>query len=169
MRQPMIFKQVLFLTTTLLFANCDNMQPQKEQTQFQQTMLRAEQIKIDGLKGALTKLQNGQTEYQFIGITSNGIDCIYFIYENGKFSLEFEAMGKDQLPFIDKLIEFSNSNNFKYLMTTYNNQPNYQSDKPAPVLRIETNLNIDEVAKLGALIQSVIFSNDDKTVYDVVP
>jgi hypothetical protein len=169
MRLPMILKVVLILTNTLLFANCDNKQSAKEQTQNQQTMLRAEQIKIDGLMGALTKLQNGQTEYQFIGITSNGVDCIFFVYENGIFNLEFEAMGKDQLPFIDKLAEFSKSNNFKNLMTTYNNQPNYQSDKPAPVLRIETNATIDEVTRLGAKIQSEIFLNDDKTVYDVVP
>jgi len=165
----MILKQVLFLTTTLLFTNCGNKQPAKEQTQNQQTMLRAEQIKINGLKGALTKLQNGQTEYNFIGITSNGVDCIYFVYEQGKFNLEFEAMGQDQLPFIDKLKEFSNSNNFKNLMTTYNNQPNFQSDKPAPVLRIEINGTLDEVTKLGEKIQSEIFHNDDQTVYDIVP
>jgi hypothetical protein len=165
----MTITQALFLTTTLLFANCDNKQPAKEQTQNQQTMLRAEQIKIDGLKEALTKLQYGLTEYQFIGITSNGVDCIYFMYENGQFNLEFEAMSKDQLPFIDKLTEFANSNKFKNIMTTYNNQPNYQSDKPAPVLRIEINATIDEVTNLGAKIQSEIFHNDGKTIYDVVP
>ena len=132
-------------------------------------MIRAEQIKIDGLNQALTKLQNGKTEYQFIGITSNGVDCIYFVYENGKFNLEFEAMGEDQLPYIDKLKEFANSNNFKNLVTTYNNKPNYKSDKPAPVLRIETNATIEDITKLGTKIQSVIFHNDDKTVYDVVP
>ncbi len=165
----MTITQTLLLTTTLLFTSCDSKQPAKTQTQDQQIMLRAEQIKIDGLKGALTKLQNGQTEYQFIGITSNGIDYIYFVYENGKFNIEFEAMGKDQLPFIDKLTEFANSNNFKNLVTTYNNQSNFQSDKPAPVLRIETNATIDEVTNLGAKIQSEIFHNDGKTIYDVVP
>ena len=132
-------------------------------------MARAEQIKIDGLKGALTKLQSGKTEYQFIGITSNGVDCIYFVYENGKFNLEFEAMGEDQLPFIDKLKEFASKNNFKSSMTTYNNQPNFKSDKPAPVLRIETNATIDEITNLGTKIQSEVFHNNGKTVYDVVP
>jgi hypothetical protein len=54
-------------------------------------------------------------------------------------------------------------------MTTYNNKPNYKSDKPAPVLRIETNATIDEITNLGTKIQSEVFHNDDKTVYDVVP
>lgn len=165
----MILKQVLFLATTLLLANCGNKQQTQGETQTQQTMLRVDQIKIEGLKGALTKLQNGQTEYNFIGITSNGVDCIYFVFENGQYNLEFEAMGKDQLPFIDKLTEFAKANNFKNLMMTYDNQPNYQSDKPAPVLRIEINSTLDEAAKLGAKIQSEVFNNDDKTVYDVVP
>ncbi len=63
-------------------------------------MFRAEQIKIDGLKVALNKLKNGQTKYEFIGITSNGVDCIYFVYENGNFNLELEAITKDQITYI---------------------------------------------------------------------
>jgi hypothetical protein len=41
------------------------------------------------------KLQNGKTEYKFIGITGNGIDCIYFVY-SGKFNIEFEAMSNNK-------------------------------------------------------------------------
>ena|ERR1035437_5388377 len=129
----------------------------------------AERIKINGLQNALIKLQSGKTEFQFIGITSNEIDCIYFIYENGKFNLEFEAMIEEQIPYIDILKGFAASNNFKSVMTTYNNKPKYKSDKPAPVLRIEANSTLDEIAKLGAKIQSDIFKNSNETVYDVVP
>ncbi len=42
------------------------------------SMLRAEQIKIAELKLVLTRLQKGKLEFDFFGITSNGIDCIYF-------------------------------------------------------------------------------------------
>lgn len=166
----MTIKQLLLLTTIIvLFVNCKNKQHAKGESQNQQTMFKAQQINIEGLKGALNRLQNKQTEYQFIGITSNGVDCVYFVYEGGKFNLEFEAMLKDQLPFIERLTEFAKANNFKNSITTYNNQPNYQSDKPAPVLRIETNSTIDEATNLGTKIQSEIFHNNDKTVYDVVP
>ena len=130
---------------------------------------KADQIKIEGLKSALTKLKNGQTEFKFIGITSNGIDCIYFVYENGKFNLEFEAMSEEQLPFIEKLDRFAKLNNLKSSMTTYNNSPNYQSEKPAPVLRIETNSTLDDISNLGQRIQAEIFKNDKETIYDVVP
>ena len=60
-------------------------------------------------------------------------------------------------------------NNFKSLMTTYNNKPKYKSDKPAPVLRIETNSSLVEITKLGERIQNEIFKNSSETVYDVVP
>jgi len=76
----------------------------------------AEMIKINGLQNALIKLQSDKTEFQFIGITSNGIDCIYFVYEKGKFNLEFEAMIEEQIPYIDKLKDFASSNNFKSIL-----------------------------------------------------
>ena len=141
----------------------------KDSNTNQQLIQMAERIKIKGLQNALIKLQNGKTEYQFIGITSNGIDCIYFVFERGKFNLEFEAMTAVQLPYIDKLKDFATSNSFKWTMTTYNNKPQYKSDKPAPVLRIETNSTIYDIARLGERIQSEIFKNNNETVYDVVP
>lgn len=169
MRQSIFLLRIFLLIVVLLVSGCNKNQQAKEQNQNQPINLRAAQIKIEGLKEVLIKLQNRQTAYQFIGITSKGVDCIYFISENGKFNLEFEAISKDQLPFLDKLIKFAKTNNFKYLMTTYKNQPNDQSDQPAPVLRIETNATIDEATNLGTTIQTKIFHNDNKTVYDVVP
>ncbi len=165
----LLLRQFIFFSLPFLFANCNGNQSSNEKNVPLPANIGAERIKIDGLNEALTKLKSGKAAYQFIGITSNGVDCIYFVYENGKFNLEFEAMGEDQLLFIDKLTEFANANNFKYLMTSYNNKPNYNSNKPAPVLRIEINATIDEAIKLGTKIQSEIFHNDYKTVYDVVP
>jgi hypothetical protein len=167
-------KRILILMLTIFFISCgktqkNNNKQSSEINSNHQTIQMAERIKINELQNALTKLQNGQTEYKFIGITSNGIDCIYFVYENGKFNIEFEAMSEQQIPFVDKLIKFANTNNFKNLMTTYNNQPQYKSEKPAPVLRIETNSTLDKIAKLGERIQSEIFKNNNETLYDVVP
>ena len=134
-----------------------------------QILPMAKQIKIAELQNALEKLKNGQTEFDFIGITSNGIDCIYFAQENDKFNLEFEAIASEQLPYLDKLKDFAVSNNYKSEITTYNNQPRYKSDKPAPVIRIETNLPLQEMAKFGEKVQSQIFKNNRETNYDVVP
>ena len=45
----------------------------------------AAQITIDKLPDVLRNVQAGKTDYDFIGICSNGVDCIYFVLENGKF------------------------------------------------------------------------------------
>lgn len=158
----------------MCFISCGKTQDNKKEQSSeinsnQQSSQMAERIKINELRSALLKLQNGKTEYKFIGITSNGIDCIYFIYENGKFNIEFEAMSEQQIPFIEKLREFANSNKFKNLMTTYNNQPQYKSERPAPVLRVETNSSLDEMTKIAENIQAEIFKNTENTIYDVVP
>jgi hypothetical protein len=167
-------KTILILILITLLVSCGQTQDKsngrnKGSYTNQQTIQVSERITINGLQNALIKLQNGKTEYKFIGITSNGIDCVYFVFENGKFNLEFEAMGTAQLPYINKVKEFAHSNNFKWMMTTYNNKPQYKSDKPAPVLRIETNSSLDEIIRLGEKLQSEIFENNNETVYDVVP
>jgi len=166
--------KIILLMTIILFSSCGNTKEKKisqsrVSSTIQQIIPMAERIKIDGLRNALTKLKNGQTEYKLIGITSNGIDCIYFIYENGIFNIEFEAMAENQLPYIEKLKDFANSNKFENLMKTYNNKPKYNSDKHAPVLRIETNSSLDNTAELGEKIECEIFGNNKETVYDVVP
>lgn len=138
-------------------------------TNNEQTIQMADRIKIDELTTTLTKLKNGQTEFDFIGITSNGIDCLYFVYEKGKFNLEFESMVEEQTPFIDKLKEFAQMNEFESVMTTYGNQPHYPSVTPAPVIRIESNSTLEEMVALGTKIQAEIFQNNSTTVYDVVP
>ena len=166
-------KSIGILILTVFLASCGQSQNKKNGQAPESTtnhlIQMAKKIKIDGLENALITLKNGKTEYNFIGITSNGIDCIYFVYENGKFNIEFEAMTDTQIPFLDKLKDFANSNNFKNLMTTYNNQPKYKSDKPAPVIRIETNVSVEKMTKLGERIQREIFKNNNETIYEVVP
>jgi len=117
----------------------------------------------------LTKLQNGQSEFDFVGITSNGIDCIYFMPEKDRFNIDFEVVAKDQLPYVDKLKVFAEANKFKTSVTTYGNKPNFQSGKPAPVIHLKTNSSVEEVAKLAEKIQSEVFRNNRDTVYEIVP
>lgn len=69
----------------------------------------------------------------------------------------------------DKLKVFVQQNNYKIVMTTYNNQPNYKPTDPAPVLRIETKSNLEQTATIGHTIMTQIFGNSKETTYDVVP
>ena len=129
----------------------------------------AKQITIVQLDKELEQLRAGKTEFDFIGITSNGDDCIYFVKNNDNFNIEFEAMAETQIPFIEKLKEYANSKGFRHNMTTYGNKPQYNAVKHAPVLQIETNTNISETTRIGEEIQSSIFGNNSETKYDVVP
>ena len=132
-------------------------------------MVRAEQIEISQLKFLLTRLQNRQLEFDFFGITSTGIDCIYFVPDNNLYAIEFEVMAQDQKLWLDKLKAFAQQNNYMTVMTTYNNKPNYKSSEPAPVLRIETKSNLDQTAIIGHTIMTQVFANSEQTKYDVVP
>ncbi|WP_143068781.1 hypothetical protein [Kaistella treverensis] len=129
---------------------------------------RAKQIEISQLAEELKLLEQNKTEFDFIGITSNGIDCIYFMKDAGKFQIDFEAMTDQQIPYIDKLETFATQNGFATQMTTYGNKPQYNA-KEAPVLKIITNSNLEETAKIGQKIQREIFENKTETKFEVVP
>ena len=133
------------------------------------SFVKAKQVTITQLDKELELLKAGKTEFDFIGITSNGVDCIYFVKNEDKFNIEFEAMTENQIPFIEKLKKYANSKGFRYNMTTYGNKPYYNSVKQAPVIQIETKTNILETAKIAEEIQNSIFENNNETKYDVVP
>lgn len=144
------------ISTILALFGCENAQV-------------AKQITIDKLAEELIRLKDGKTEFDFFGITSNGTDCIYFMKDGDKFQIEFEAMIKPQVQYIDRLKQFAAENSFTISGTTYGNQPHYESNKTAPVLRINTNSDLTKTAEIGKLIEQTIFNNNDATLYDVVP
>lgn len=133
------------------------------------TMLRAEQIKIADLRSVLTRLRNKELEYDFFGLTSNGVDCIYFVPDGSNYAIEFEMMTEAQKPWLAKLKEYAQAKGYDVTMTTYNNHPQYSSSEPAPVLRIETRSDLGRTATIGHDILAQVFGNNDETVYDVVP
>ena len=57
------------------------------------------EIKIDDLSEELKLLSEDKTEFDFIGITSKSLDCIYFSKNNLNYNIEFEAVEKEQLPY----------------------------------------------------------------------
>ena len=121
----------------------------------------AARITMDKLPEVLRNVQAGRTEFDFTGICSNGTDCIYFMQENGKFYIDFEAMSKEQLPYLDSLKHFAGA---------YNNTPvDYDHLEFAPVLSLKVNADIDSIVKVGRQIEQDIFRNDSRTVYEIVP
>ena len=149
--------------------SCRNNKSSNKESESSTYSLIAKQITISQLDKELELLKEGKTEFDFIGITSNGIDCIYFMKCEDKFNIGFEAMTEEQVLFIDKLKEYAKNKGFQHKMATYGNKPHYQSVKEAPVIVIETNTILSETAKLGEEIENIIFGNNIETRYDVVP
>jgi hypothetical protein len=145
----------------------------KQATQLQSVGIavpRAVRITIDKLPEILRNVQAGRTQFDFTGICGNGTDCIYFVLENGKFYIDFEAMGKDQLPYIDTLKQFAKEHNYPVVETTYNNTPvDYEHLKYAPVISLKVHADIDSIVKIGSQIEQTIFRNNERTVYEIVP
>lgn len=98
-----------------------------------------------------------------MAINSNGLDCLYFVRDNQYFQIEYEAVDKDQVPYMEKLKIFAQQNGYDTQMSSYRNE------KEVPVLRIITNSNLEKTAELGRKIQKEIFNNDENVEYEIVP
>lgn len=125
--------------------------------------------KVEDLNPALQKLQRSKSEDDFFGITSNGIDCIYFVKANDHFNIEFEVMDEEQKPYVRELEIYAENHGIQFILTTNNSIPLYKSDDPAPVIRFMTNSSIDKTIDIAKDIQESIFNNDSQTAYDIVP
>jgi hypothetical protein len=127
-------------------------------------------MKIGELTELLTRVQSGHTEFDFAGITSNGTDCVYFMRRgDGRFDIDFEAMVEAQRPYVEALEQFAKNNNLHSSITTYGNEPKFESDKPAPVLHFELGVSPEEAATLGERIEREVFKNNAETIYEIVP
>ena len=129
----------------------------------------ARQIKLEQLESVLEQLKNRKLQYDFFGITSNGIDCIYFVDNDGQINIEFEVMIDEQKPFVDKLKKFASDNRYHISETTYGNKPKYNDLKNAPVYKLEINADIKTATEIGIRIMTTIFNCNKTTIFDIVP
>jgi hypothetical protein len=127
------------------------------------------QIKLNELESTLQQLLDKKLEYDFFGITSNGIDCIYFVIDEGKINIDFEIMIDEQKPFVDKIRKFALDNGFRIVETTYGNKPQYKNVKTAPVYKIEINADKNIALEIGEKIMTSVFNCNESTIFEVVP
>ena len=120
----------------------------------------AKQIQLDELAEELKLVLEGKTDFNFIGITANGYDSLFFVRNDQNFNIEFRALKKIQLPYLQPLEEFASKNN-----------KDFETEKldRIPYLRIKTNTDITETVDLAKRIQEEIFGNSDTTKYKVIP
>lgn len=120
----------------------------------------AKQIQLDELAQELNLVLEGKTDFNFIGITANEYDSLFFVRNEQNFNLEFRALKKIQLPYLEPLEQFASKNNIKF-----------ETEKldRIPYLSLKTNTSITETVDLAKRIQKEIFGNTDGTIYKVIP
>ena len=168
-----IINCILIAITTLGFTGCGNggkREAERLGSSEVQQMQYAEQITIAELPSVLQRLKDGQMEYDFFGICSSPVACIYFMQEDGKFYIDYEAIGADQLPYLNKIRQYAKEQGCRIVDTTYGNTPiDYTEPAQAPVLSLRVDTDIDSIAKVGAQLMQTIFHNTDTTHYEIVP
>lgn len=120
----------------------------------------AKQIQLEELGEELQRVLEGETDFNFIGITANEYDSLFFVRNNQNFNLEFRALKKIQLPYLKPLEEFASKHNI-----------DFETEKldRIPYLNIKTNTGITETVDLAKHIQEEIFGNTDSTKYTLIP
>ena len=168
-----ILNFIMIAVSTLGFAGCSNGSkhaPGKVEALAPQPTRYANQITIDELPSVLQRLKDGQMEYDSFGICSSPVACIYFMQEDGKFYIDYEAIGADQLPYLDKIRQYAKEQGYRVVDTTYGNTPiDFSQPSQAQVLSLRIDTDIDSIAKVGTRLMQTIFHNTDTTPYDIVP
>lgn len=126
-------------------------------------------LQLDELESHIEKLINGKLEFDFFGITSSGVDCIFFVNNEGKINIEYEVMSNEQKPYVEKLTHFASKNGYSTSTTTYGNQPHYSGTKEAPVYVIELLATKEKATAVGTSIMKTIFNSDESTEFVIVP
>lgn len=120
----------------------------------------AKKIQLEDLAEELNLVLEGKTDFNFIGITANEYDTLFFVRNDQHFNLEFRALKKIQLPYLEILEQFASKNNIKF-----------ETEKLDRILylSLKTNTSIPETVDLAKRIQKEIFGNNDSTIYKVIP
>lgn len=134
----------------------------------QKKRFRTKRFAIAQLGYELDLLSQNNTEPQRFAIASNDTDCLYFLKNGNLFDLEFEALTKEQSPYIAKLQQYCEKNNIRLIMHSYGNKRLYRSDKTAPVIKLVTASDRNTTVALAEDIMIKVFKNDANTLYSII-
>lgn len=146
-----IFKSIINSVITL----GRNTGTEKRRDQF-----TAKQIQLEELAEELNLVMHGKTDFNFIGITANEYDSLFFVRNDQNFNVEFRALKKVQLPYLELVEQFASKHNI-----------NFETEKldRIPYLSLKTNTSITETVDLAKRIQKEVFGNADSTIYKMIP
>ncbi len=70
-------------------------------------------------------------------------NCLFSNFISNSRYIDFEAMSKEQLPYLDSLKQFAKEHGYPIVETTYNNTPvDYDHLQYAPVLSLKVNTDM---------------------------
>ncbi|MGB1039599.1 MAG: hypothetical protein ACPGVD_01850, partial [Flavobacteriales bacterium] len=121
------------------------------------------------LGNVIGNLVQNKLEFDFFGITSNGIDCIYFVMDGTVINIDFEIMREEQKQYLERYKYYARRKGYELKETTYGNKSNYDGPEEAPVYKIVINGDKALANQVGMEIQNEVFRNDLNTSFEVVP
>ena len=129
----------------------------------------ASQIKYSGSKVYFDKLGKKELEYEFFGLNRSRTDCIYFLYEDGEYFIDFEVMIEEQKVIAKHFIEACEKIGFKVIKLTYGNKSRYSPSETAPVYRINVGQSKEKAYEVGLQLIKLVFNADENTIFEVLP
>ena len=107
-------------------------------------------------------------ETDYIGLTSNAINCLYFNNHKNRINIEFEVVEKEQLDYVESLLAYAEDKNFEVIKTSYANKANYDKTLEAPVYQIICNLNLKNASLITKDIFIKVFNCDNSTQFEMI-
>lgn len=129
----------------------------------------APQIKYSESKAVFDKLEKNELEYEFFGLNRGSTDCIYFLYENGIYLIDFEVMVEEQKAIAKKFKDACEKLGYTVIKLTYGNEPYYKSEDTAPVFRINVGKSKERAYEVGLQLIKLVFNANENTIFEVVP
>lgn len=127
------------------------------------------QIKYSESKAYFDKLEKNELEYEFFGLNRSRTDCIYFLYEDKEYFIDFEVMIEEQKVIAKRFTDACEKIGYKVIKLTYGNEPHYDSNETAPVYRIDVGQSKEKAYEVGLQLIKLVFNANENTIFEVVP
>jgi len=160
-RQFVILTRLLALTVVLLLLYINNSKSKK-------IIKNLDNLTFDDFPLFFKNFIANKLQSNFIGLTSNNIDCLNFVIRNNYVNIEFEVLYKEQEVFAKKLIDFAKKKECKIVRLSYKNKMKDNLYKNAIVYQLKTKLNKEEVTPYVVEVYKTVFNCTKNTLFHLV-
>jgi hypothetical protein len=112
-------------------------------------------------------LMNSKLKSNYIGITSNKVNAIYFYGVNNKICFEYEVLDELQNNYAGQLVQFAKDKGFEIIKTSYGKIVKHK-ELEAPVYQIKSNLKKSSAIIIAKEVFIKIFNCDENTTFEII-